>query len=390
MAKVLVIDDDPELLQMVGLMLERGGHTPILENKPRKGLERIKAERPDLLILDVMMPSVSGHELCQQIRRTEETAYLPILILTARAQTVDRQAALASGADDYLSKPVVPKVLMEHVDRLLTADEVPDFNATGLIIAFFGMRGGDGRTTLATNLAAALRRTSGEEVCLLDMSPSGGQAAIHLRMQTRSTWADLPSVNQLDWASLKEHMLMHQSGLRLLAAPREPQLPIAPSSELTATVLTVLRQRARFTVIDLPSVFNPGVQAVLEQSNVVMHVVSPEVVSVQVARNTSQALTQSELILKQKVYVLNQTVPEAQLEPEAVEKGLSARPAFKVGFDRNQSRALAQGLPLSLTSSQSPLSAVTRQLAEVMWQRANEREDGGDSDTLRERMSRSS
>ena len=108
MANIFVIDDDPQLLKLIHVMLERGGHQTTLINDPQTGLEQLQAGRPDLLILDVMMPKLSGHELCRQIRATEDIADLPILILTARTQAVDRQAALKSGADDYLSKPVSP------------------------------------------------------------------------------------------------------------------------------------------------------------------------------------------------------------------------------------------------------------------------------------------
>jgi DNA-binding response OmpR family regulator len=101
-ANIFVIDDDDQLLRMVGLMLERGGHQATLINNPSQGMEQIKKEKPDLLVLDVMMPGMSGHDVCRQVRASKEIAELPILILTARAQDVDRMAALKSGADDYL------------------------------------------------------------------------------------------------------------------------------------------------------------------------------------------------------------------------------------------------------------------------------------------------
>jgi DNA-binding response OmpR family regulator len=119
-ANIYVIDDDDQLLRMVGLMLERGGHSPTLINNPAKGLDKIKSEKPDLLVLDVMMPNMSGHDVCRQIRADKDLADLPVLILTARAQEVDRVAALKSGADDYLSKPVTSQDLIQKVDDLLT------------------------------------------------------------------------------------------------------------------------------------------------------------------------------------------------------------------------------------------------------------------------------
>ena len=94
MARIFVIDDDEQLLRMVGLMLERGGHNITLINNPLDGLEQIRADKPDMLVLDVMMPNMSGHDLAREIRNDENIKELPILVLTARSQEVDRTTAL--------------------------------------------------------------------------------------------------------------------------------------------------------------------------------------------------------------------------------------------------------------------------------------------------------
>ncbi|MDX1687140.1 MAG: response regulator [Candidatus Promineifilaceae bacterium] len=370
MAKVLIVDDDAQLLHMVGMMLERGGHTPVLVEEPELALQRIQEEMPDAVIVDVMMPTMSGHDLTRELREMEAFEDLPVLVLTARSQAVDREAALESGANDYLSKPVVPKELMEHLDNLLNQ---PPKAPGRMTISLFSLRGGVGRTTLAVNLAAALRRVSQEEVCLVDLSPSSGQAAMHLRLQARHTWADLPSVNQLDWSNVKSHLLMHQSGLRLLAAPPEPQLPIAPSGELTTAVLEILRENVAFTIVDLPPLFNPAVQTALEMSDMLLHVVTPEVVSVQIALQSVKAIGKAEIAVKQKAFILNQVTNERQLPAAAVNKGLKTRVAFDVGYDPNQARALAQGVPLSLTPAKSALPATTKRMAGGLWERTGGR-----------------
>ncbi len=370
MANIFVLDDDAQLLQMVGLMLKRGGHTATLINNPFEGLEKLKEAKPDLLILDVMMPGISGHDLTRQIRDTEELAYLPVLILTARAQEVDRVTALKSGADDYMSKPVTSHELMERIDGLLSSKQaVAKPGREGIILSFFSMRGGVGRTTLAVNLATALRRLTREEVCVVDFSPSGGQAAMHLRVQPKVSWDELAAAERLDPTLLKDSLLLHQSGLRLLAAPMLPQLPTRPSSDFVNQVLKMLRERVAFTVIDLPPIISPAVRASLSASDIVFHVVAPEVVSVQVEVQANRALIKFGLNLQQKIHVLNQTTPEAQLPASAVEKGLGTRLPFQFGFDEHQSRALAQGVPLAITTTQSPIPTVSLNMAEAIWQK---------------------
>jgi pilus assembly protein CpaE len=372
-AKIYVIDDDDQLLRMVGLMLERGGHNATLINNPTQGLEKVKADKPDLLVLDVMMPGMSGHDVCRQIRATQEVADLPILILTARAQDVDRAAALRSGANDYLSKPVTSQELVEKVDGLLNKQQAGKQEASeGTVTCVFAMRGGVGRTTLAVNIAVALRKVSQEEVCLIDLSPSGDQVMTHLRQQARATWENLPSGDGLNWDELKKILSIHQSGLRILAAPQLPQSPLTPTATAVTNLLKILKENVLFTIVDLPPILSPAVIAAITASDMLLHVVTPDVVSVQIAVQTNRALTKSGIAIKQRAHILNQIAPEGQLPAAAVERALNSRLAFQVGYDSNQPRSLAQGVPLSLSSMQSPLPVIARRMAEAMWQRLKE------------------
>lgn len=375
MARVFVIDDDEQLLRMVGLMLQRGGHITTLISNPLDGLERIKADKPDLLVLDVMMPNMSGHDLARQIRNTKELEDLPILILTARSQEIDRTTALESGADGYLSKPVTSQELIEKVDGLLIKkhQRTPE-PQLGIVIAFLGFRGGAGQTTLAVNLAAALRKLSQQEVCLLEMSYTGSQASLHLRLQPRASWVDLLANLQFDWNEIKERLTIHPSGLRLMASPPLPVSPtVLPQGAVTA-LLDVLRKNMSFTIVDLPPVWTPALETALKAADMTLHIMTPEVVAVQTAVQVNRALQRANINLKYKVHLVNQTAVEAQLPQTAIEKALGTRVAFMVGYDTNQPRALAQGVPLTLTSAKSPLPTVVNRMAEVIWQRVTKSE----------------
>lgn len=373
MARIYVIDDDEQLLRMVGLMLERGGHTVTLISSPIDGLEQIKIDKPDLLVLDVMMPNMSGHDLAREIRANKGLDDLPILVLTARSQEIDRTTALKSGADDYLSKPVTSQELIERIDGLLTKRGGKSSPAQGIMIAFFGLRGGVGRTTLAVNLAAALRRVSQQEVCLVDFSPSGGQAVMHMRLQARSSWADLSHDGVLDWSILKNRLLIHPSGLRVLAAPTKPQPAETPPDRTARAILDLLRNNVAFVIVDLPPTFNAAVRASLEAADMALHVITPDVVSVQTAVQVNRLLNNSEITVQRKSHILNQITAEAQLPQKAVERGLNTRMAFQIGYDTNQARAMAQGVPLTLTTATSPLPATVKRMAEAIWHRVSPR-----------------
>jgi DNA-binding response OmpR family regulator len=370
-ANIYVIDDDDQLLRMVGLMLERGGHTPTLINNPTEGMAKIREEMPDALVLDVMMPNMSGHDVCREIRADSQLVHLPVLVLTARAQSVDRDAALKSGADDYLSKPVNAQDLIEKIDDLLNHPKSDNSQKAALTVTFMGMRGGVGRTTLAVNLAGALRRISQDEICLVELTPSGGQIAMHLRIQAKNSWAELPPTDELDWDSLKKLLTLHPTGLRLLTAPPALTSPMFPAEEPIRKVLQILGENMAAVVIDLPPIFNPAFRAALAKSDMVFHVVAPEVISVQLALQTNRALTATS-VAKQPIHILNQVWPEAHLPAAAVERGLHAKLAFQVEYDANQPRAMAQGVPLTHTSAQSPLPVTIRRMAGALWQRTHQ------------------
>ena len=367
MARIYVIDDDEQLLRMVGLMLERGGHTITLISNPLEGWERIQVDKPDLLVLDVMMPGMSGHDLTRQIRGEKSLEDVPILILTARSQDIDRTTALKSGADDYLSKPVTSQELIERVDNLLSRKVQRVASSQKVIVALYGFRGGVGQTTVAVNLATALRRLSQEDVCLVDFSPSGSQAEKHIRLKIRSTWADLP--DSFDWPMLKDSLALHPSGLRLLAAPSAPVSPMEPSAEKASAILDLLSANMVFTVVDLPSAYTPALQIGLSRAYMALHVITPEVVAVQTAVRVNRMLTKAGINMKYKSHILNQITPEAHLSQAGVERGLGVRIGFQIGYDPNQVRAIAQVVPLTLTPAKTSLPAVVNRMAEAIWQR---------------------
>lgn len=121
--QVLVVDDEIGALTLIGIMLERGGFEVLKAPNAYVALDILGQQRPNLIILDVMMPGMDGIELCRQIRATPETETIPVLILSARgdAETVER--GFEAGANDYLSKPILHHDLVTKVRRMLGMDE---------------------------------------------------------------------------------------------------------------------------------------------------------------------------------------------------------------------------------------------------------------------------
>jgi DNA-binding response OmpR family regulator len=115
-ARILVADDDPKQAELIRLYLERDGHSVLTVHNGRSALEQCRSRRPDLLVLDVMMPQVDGLDVCRIVRAESSVA---ILLVTARSTEEDLLLGLDLGADDYMTKPVSPRELAARVRALL-------------------------------------------------------------------------------------------------------------------------------------------------------------------------------------------------------------------------------------------------------------------------------
>jgi DNA-binding response OmpR family regulator len=116
---ILVVDDEAKISQIVMAYLQRDGYRVLRAENGRVALDFARAERPDLVILDLMLPEVSGWDVCRALRRDPKTAELPIIMLTARDEVADRIVGLELGADDYVVKPFDPKELVARVHAVL-------------------------------------------------------------------------------------------------------------------------------------------------------------------------------------------------------------------------------------------------------------------------------
>jgi DNA-binding response OmpR family regulator len=121
---ILIIEDDKKAASLVALYLEREGFQTRVAFDGRQGLEMARQHRPILVILDLMLPGIDGWEVCRQLRRTSD---VPILMLTARGEEIDRVSGLTLGADDYVSKPFSPRELVARVKAILRRAR-PDFS----------------------------------------------------------------------------------------------------------------------------------------------------------------------------------------------------------------------------------------------------------------------
>jgi len=117
--QILVVDDEPDILELVRFALIQEGYTVTTAATGREALDALKGSRPDAVVLDLMLPDFSGTEVCRRIRANAETATVPILMLTARSEELDRVVGFELGADDYVTKPFSARELTLRVKAVL-------------------------------------------------------------------------------------------------------------------------------------------------------------------------------------------------------------------------------------------------------------------------------
>lgn len=121
--RILVVDDEPRVLAVISKRLESKGYEVITATEGYEGLRKARTEKPDLIILDLIMPNLNGYQICAMLKRDLDYKHIPILMLTARSQEKDIEEGMKMGADAYLTKPYKDEVLLSYVAELLAKGE---------------------------------------------------------------------------------------------------------------------------------------------------------------------------------------------------------------------------------------------------------------------------
>jgi pilus assembly protein CpaE len=287
--KILIIDDDIDTLKLVGLMLERQGYRIAVASNGTLGISRAAVEKPDLILLDVMMPDLDGYEVTRRLRSDPSLAHIPIIMFTAKSMVDDKVAGFEAGVDDYLTKPTHPAELTAHVkavlSRTVTAKAAPEMRERdrARVVAFLGARGGSGTTTLALNTAVLLH-TGGQDVILAENNPLGLSNLL------------IRSLKDIHLRSIDGELVTHRTGVRLLLAsarPKESELEQAvPQME---AVVRHLATMATVVVLDLGGGVRPYVLPIANLADKVVLVSEPIYPSNTIARNLIEELAASGL-----------------------------------------------------------------------------------------------
>jgi len=278
--KILIIDDDVDTLRLVGLMLQRQGYEISASSNGSQGLAKALEERPDLILLDVMMPDMDGYEVARRLRKNPATQTVPILMFTAKTQLDDKVTGFEVGADDYLTKPTHPTELQSHVKALLARSAQKEKGAGeivtalhehhGYLVGVISARGGLGVSSLASNLAAGIYSRVQSDVILAELTPGQGTIGMDFGYQNPKGLTELlqGTVSEITIEKVESSLSPHNSGVKLLLASGNPRdMTLTSQVQNYKTLITRLSTLARFIVLDLGSGLPSFVQKILPMCN---------------------------------------------------------------------------------------------------------------------------
>jgi len=404
MARILVVDDDLNLLQMVRLMLERVGHEVETTHKGAEGIAWAAKWQPDLAIIDIMMPDLDGYNVVRRMRANPQTARIPILILTARSQEMDKQTALEAGANAFLSKPVTAQQLTARVQTVLEAGvdyrvhtdlltepirstDAPservetrqpigaDMPANAAddeagsplrnVIAIASLRGGAGGTTLAVNLGLLLAR-NGQRVALLDMSVVGGHIALHLHLPTPQHWgALLGTPCAPEAADVLGLMTTHApSQVAVLGAPPAPTIERLDPCVVRAVVRALAADRDT-VIIDL-SALDATSLAALQMAGIVLVVMTDDLCSVQTAQQTLGALPALGIERERIGVALCHVQPMPDVPVGTIQRALRRPLVVELPYQGGQGAAIRRGVPLVIAEPRGPYEQALHDLEQMI------------------------
>jgi len=138
--KILIVDDEKDIVDLVAYNLEKEGYETLKALDGEKALQLVRTKTPDLVVLDLMLPGIQGLEVCKRIRKVPETAAIPIIMLTAKGEEIDKVLGLEIGADDYITKPFSVKELLARVKAVLRRSEARGAADQEEVFEFRGLR----------------------------------------------------------------------------------------------------------------------------------------------------------------------------------------------------------------------------------------------------------
>jgi CheY-like chemotaxis protein/MinD-like ATPase involved in chromosome partitioning or flagellar assembly len=370
--KILLVDDDLDTLRLVGAMLQRHGFSIVASNNGPQALVLAEKEKPNLILLDIMMPEMDGYEVTRRLKANPQTASIPIIMFSAKGQVDDKVLGFEVGADDYLTKPTQPRELLAHIKAVLAraqkgagqaATTPPITFERGTVIGVIAARGGLGATTVAINLGITIHQILQRDVTIADFRP--GQATLGPELGYLSA-EGLRNLLQRETdvitpLEIERELISYAPGIKLLLASHQPMdSKYLLNREHFELISETLANLTHYLVIDLGNNLFPFAGKVLNLIDELIVVIEPVPLTLTQTKTLIKDLTslgvgegRTKFVIVNKLRSSVQlTISEVQeLLGRAVIATITSAPELAYHASTNQ-KAMVLQQPESLTASQ--------------------------------------
>ena len=299
-------------------------------------IQALRGIAPGLIILDLGDSPDLGLQLAQYL---VELNPAQVFIATGPVLSSEQlMQAMRAGVSDYLPKPVAPEDLRAAATRSthkLRKQDGEKQRQPGRILSFFSLKGGGGSTTLATNLAILIHRSTRSKTLLVDLDLELGESAMVLGSHPRFNFVDFAeNFRRMDASLLASYIEHHPSGIHLLSAPLQPQKAESVTADQIRRILAFLRQHYDYILVDTPRSFAPSSLAIFEQADLVFIVGTADLPSL---RNIQRGIPLLKRVLAkgedQVRLILNRYDPSDAISVADVEKSLGLKVYWKISND---------------------------------------------------------
>ncbi len=396
--RILVVDDNPDTRENVSRLLYFEKDMEVIGDATngREGIEEAIRLKPHIVIMDINMPDVDG------ITATREMAlkapFSQVIIMSVQAEAHYMRQAMAAGARDFQPKPFTAEELVGSIRRVYKVglsiyqeieaaeryqqqqqqslqslalddgDKVSLSDGRPPVIAVYSPKGGLGTSTIAINLAVALQQEYGN-IILVDGDLQFGDISVHLNTKPRRTMSDIVEEGLSDLEILSDLALPHQTGIKLLLAPPQPEFADEMTPELLTDILNGLRQIFTGIVVDTTAMLTDKTLSVLDTADYILVVTSPELPAIKSSKQFLELADQLELDPDRIGVVINRLgLPGGLKNTDQIETALTIDETFRIPHDPKMQRATRRGAAVVQTDPTTPSTKAIKEMAQEIWQ----------------------
>lgn len=375
--RVLLIDDEPFYYKLLNRPMKEAGHEFDYSKTGKEGLAKISATKPEVIIVDLRLPDISGHDILERLRRDSEFSNIPVIVITAKNELGDKLKAFELGADDYLIKPFQPEELVARMRilarrgramKIVSQMEKSDEKLT-TIIAVHSLRGGVGTTSISVNLALALRQVWAKKTLLVDAVFSAGQVAMMLNTKPKFSWEDFTDIElkNIDEELIESVVGKHSTGLSFLASPSSPIAVDTFGDDFWKVIFSQLAKQYEFIVIDTAHDFTDITIQMLNFANNLVLVVTPDMSSLRAAMSALDIYDKLGFDPEKIKLLLNSNSSIVGIRQPQIEKVLGRPMDFVLPYEPDEViRAVNFGEPFLLKNNSVPISMKLEEMAYIL------------------------